>query len=129
MPRIGTNLLRYRRRERFTLLVLAMLCVRTLIPAGFMAAPVDGRWELVVCGTALAGSAGSAHHDHANQNHHDVPNCPFALSAGAAPLPAYLQLSAIRVESTEAPPARLAQVVLSFEPARQHQPRGPPRLA
>lgn len=129
MPRIGRALLRHRRRERFTLLVLALLCVRTLIPAGFMAAPVEGRWELVVCGTALPGAGGPGHHDHANHNQHDVPNCPFALSSAPAPLPAIVQLAPLRVETTESPPARHAQVVLSFEPARQHQPRAPPRLA
>ena len=46
-----------RSRRQTALLIVAMLCVRAFIPAGFMAAPVDGRWQLVVCSPGALGSA------------------------------------------------------------------------
>lgn len=115
-------------RRQTALLILAMLCVRAFIPAGFMAAPVDGRWQLVVCGPGALGSAGHTQHDPGHQHQHDDPNCPFALSAAPGPLPSLPALAAVQNAAVLALPTGAAQPYPSFEPARQHLPRGPPRL-
>src|ERR1700688_3215505 len=70
--------------------VLALLCLRAFVPAGFMLAPVDGRLEVVVCDTD-ATNVGHHHHGHEHPGHHHTQTdltCPYAQSAGPAPLPA-----------------------------------------
>jgi hypothetical protein len=75
------------------LLVFAALLLRAFVPAGFMLAPVDGHLAFVLCDAEM--SAGEhQHHDHPshdNAAHHEGvhgdPTCPYAQSAGPAPLP------------------------------------------
>jgi len=105
-----------------------MLCLRALVPAGFMLAPVDGQLAVVLC------DADAAHH-HAAQNHpghhhhHQLdPTCPYAQSAGPAPLPAQPVLGPQPVVNAPVLAARLDQVHAHCGPPRQQSPRGPPRL-
>jgi len=52
MMRVGANRLRYGGARHWAApFVLAMLCLRAFIPAGFMLAPVDGRLVVVLCDT------------------------------------------------------------------------------
>src|SRR5688572_17441061 len=88
-------------------LTAAVLCLRALIPAGFMLAPVDGHLEMVFCDAAapkpihhppmahVHDMSGMEHGgpEHAASEHgvtgyaHADPTCPYAQSAGPAPLP------------------------------------------
>ena len=71
--------------------VLAMLCLRALVPAGFMLAPIDGHLAVVLCDIDAARAAHHhAGHDHPGHHHHLEldPTCPYAQSVGPAPLPA-----------------------------------------
>jgi hypothetical protein len=110
-------------------LLLVLLALRALVPAGFMAVPSASGLEMVFC---EPGAAGSMHHGHAHHHGHGNaadPTCPFAQSAGPAPLPA------IPVLAPEAPvqgfirPAPPAQTFAAQGPLRQQTPRGPPDLA
>src|ERR1700692_1580667 len=61
--------------------VLAMLCLRAFVPAGFMLAPVDGQLAVVLCDTDAQGALQGHHaHDHAAGHHHAQtdPTCPYA---------------------------------------------------
>jgi hypothetical protein len=118
--------------------VLAMLCLRAFIPAGFMLAPVDGQLAVVLCDTDAAPLARDHHqapghyvHDHAAGHHHSQtdPTCPYAQSSGPAPLPALPVLAAVQIATLSAPPIQVAQIHSRFGPTRQQSPRGPPRLA
>ena len=119
--------------------VLAMLCLRAFIPAGFMLAPVDGQLAVVLCDTdAPAGVQGrdantQGHHAHAHAaGHHHAkadPTCPYAQSSGPAPLPSLPLLAAVQVATASAPAVQVAQTHSRFGPTRQQSPRGPPRLA
>ena len=114
-------------------LVLALLCLRALIPVGVMLAPIDGRLTLVLCDHDASGTAHPHHsgHDPATHSHHTQldPTCPYAQSSGPAPLPALPTLGRepsapglVRAERTE-------QRRTPFGPARWHSPRAPPILA
>ena len=118
----GTNRLATRR----TLLVLAMLALRALVPAGYMLAPVDGQLALVLC--AANASLAGHHHAHPGHTHFD-PTCPFAQSAGPAPPPAFPVLAPAAVATAVAVPAQLSQRFVHFGPARQHSPRAPPQFS
>jgi hypothetical protein len=109
--------------------VLAMLCLRAFIPAGFMLAPVDGQLAVVLCDTDAAG--GHLGHDHAAGHHHAQMDstCPYAQSSGPAPLPVLPVLAAVQIATATAPPVQVAQTHSRFGPTRQQSPRGPPRLA
>jgi hypothetical protein len=142
MMRLGLNRLRHGGARHWAApFVLAMLCLRAFIPAGFMLASVDGQLAVVLCDTdaaALAqGHVGHHHapghyvHDHAAGHHHAQtdPTCPYAQSSGPAPLPALPVLAAVQIATLSAPPIQVAQIHSRFGPTRQQSPRGPPRLA
>jgi hypothetical protein len=116
--------------------VLAILCLRALVPAGFMLAPIDGRLAVVLCDSDAPGAmqhrTGHDHagHDHASHHHTQTdPTCPYAQSAGPAPLPAPPVLAAAPLETVPVLPTHFAQTHAQFGPSRQQSPRGPPHLA
>jgi hypothetical protein len=110
--------------------VLAMLCLRAFIPAGFMLAPLDGHLAVVLCDTDARGPGHHTHHSNPAHPHtHPDPTCPYAQSSGPAPLPALpgvaaVELGIVTVRDVEAP-----QTHANFGPTRQQTPRGPPQLA
>jgi hypothetical protein len=124
-------------RYRAAPFVLAMLCLRAFIPAGFMLAPIDGRLEIVLCDTDAGGSGHSTglhatHHGHhsdpAHPHAHPDPTCPYAQSSGPAPLPALPAVAAVRVTVLTGRSVEVAQTDSHFGPERQHTSRGPPQL-
>ncbi len=109
-----------------------MLFLRALIPAGVMLAPDDGHLALVLCGVEISAPAQHhAGHDHTAHHHglHADPACPYAQSAGPAPLPALPALAGAPTPGVLVLPTALAQTFLAFGPTRQQTPRGPPHLA
>jgi hypothetical protein len=113
-----------------------MLCLRALVPAGFMLAPIDGRLAVVLCDSDARGAmqrhAGHDHvgHDHAGHHHTQTdPTCPYAQSAGPAPLPALPVLAGAPLETVPVLPTHFAQTYAQFGPSRQQSPRGPPHFA
>ena len=122
--------------------VLAMLMLRAFIPAGFMLEPVDGRLEIVLCDSDASGAmlhpAGHDHggHGHAGHEHvghhqhtHPDPTCPYAQSAGPAPLPTLPALAPALEASLSVLPEHVAQTHARFGPTREQSSRGPPALA
>ncbi|HVO45980.1 MAG TPA: hypothetical protein VMT29_06550 [Steroidobacteraceae bacterium] len=137
--------------------VLAVLCLRALVPAGFMLAPVDGGLDVVLCdadaaaalhsfgvqhamhGHVMAGDGAAHHHDaaghpeyagHSGHHHsHPDPTCPYAQSAGPAPLPALPALPPLQASATRLLPVDFSQTHSQFGPSREQSPRGPPTLA
>jgi hypothetical protein len=146
------------------MLVLGMLFLRALIPAGFMLASVDGALAVVLCEPDVLESTVAHHdagHDHAGHDHsghehaahdhtghahhaghdhagpdltahqhgaHGDPSCPYAQSAGSAPLPTLPVVAAVGPLHRLASPPALTQTSLSFGPPRQPVSRGPPTL-
>jgi hypothetical protein len=120
--------------------VLAMLCVRAFVPAGFMLVPLDGQLAVVLCDTDAPGALQGHHprdtqghhaHDHAAGHHHAQtdPTCPYAQSSGPAPLPVLPALAAVQIATLSVQPIQVAQTHSRFGPTRQQSQRGPPRLA
>jgi Protein of unknown function (DUF2946) len=130
-----TGMRHFRNPGRTTLLVLGMLFLRALVPAGFMLAPVDGGLTVVVCDVEMSagerqhhhhpGHDGAAHPDGA----HSDPTCPYAQSAGPAPLPTLPAIAGGAVSDLQEQPAAVAQIISTCGPIRQQSPRGPPSLA
>jgi len=130
---MGSNSLSLdRRRARWwTVVLLPALLLRSLIPAGFMLAPLDGRLSVILCDTDAAGPAHKhAGHDHPGHHHLQLdPNCPYAQSAGPAPLPALPALGPQPVVKAPVQPAHPGEVYAHCGPPRQQVPRGPPHFA
>jgi hypothetical protein len=129
-----------------SLLVLGLVLLRALVPAGFMLAPVDGHLTFVLCDADApmpampampAGAMPSSHHhmhmamDHAAHQHgaHGDPTCPYAQSGGPAPLPTLPMLAGGMTFERLRLPAAITQTLLGFGPIRQPSSRGPPHLA
>jgi len=121
----GLSLLRAH-RLRLALWLAPALLFRALIPVGFMLEPVAGRAELVLCGSGAPNAYNhTAHHQHS----HADRTCPYAQSAGPAPLPSLAVLAAVPLEPAFDPPVQVQQTHARFGPTRQNPPRAPPRLA
>jgi hypothetical protein len=132
--------------QRTAGLVLTVLCLRALIPAGFMLAAVDGRLQVVLCDAsasmamhegAMSGMQGmsgppgdgSGQHEHSRPDHsHADPNCPFALSAGPAPLPFLSVLPPRPVAPRFSAASINAHISSPCGPARAQAARAPPGL-
>jgi hypothetical protein len=113
-------------------LVCAALLLRALVPAGFMLAPVDGHLAFVLCDAEMsAGEHQHPHHPgHDNAAHHQGvhgdPTCPYAQSAGPAPLPTLPVLVSAATLDRLLAPSGATQTLLRCGPTRQQTPRGPP---
>jgi len=112
--------------------VLALLlAVRALVPAGFMANASEAGFQLVFCdATAMAQHAGQHHsHHHSQTGAATDPGCPYAQSAGPAPLPALPFVASDVRHAHVVVPVEAASVAATSGPPRQQTPRGPPVLA
>jgi hypothetical protein len=110
-------------------LLLVLLALRALVPAGFMATASATGVEMVFC---EPGAAGSMHHGPAHHHRHagaGDPSCPFAQSAGPAPLPAIPVLAAETPLPALVSVEPYARAIATQGPPRQQTPRGPPNLA
>lgn len=126
-----------------TLLVLGLLFLRGLVPAGFMLASDSGHLAFVVCslelptaGMPAAAMPASHHHMHMAMDHsahqhgaHGDPTCPYAQSGGPAPLPTLPMLAGRDTFKRPRLPVAVTQTLLGFGPIRQPSSRGPPQLA
>ena len=137
----------------FAVLAALPLCLKALVPTGYMIAPVDGHARLVMCPAGIhqpstmhhgagvtamdaAGDMHMAHVEHpaaaihaAHAAQHAAADCPFALAAAAA-LAADAPASAepYFILLPNAPPVYVASFP-AVPPLRHHAPRGPPSLA
>lgn len=107
--------------------VLAMLCVRAFVPAGFMVVPVDGLLAVVLCDSDASGAMYRGGHVHSGHHHGQVdPTCPYAQSAGPAPLPTLPMLPGALLAWVSVCAAEVAQIHAHFGPVREQHPRAPP---
>ena len=121
-----------RRNSRFWVaaLVLPLLALRALVPSGFMASSVAGSMQMVFCEPgAMAGHHHPAAHDGGHHSKAVDQTCPFAQSAGPAPLPSIPVLAADSAPSGVEPILTVSQTAPASGPERQQTPRGPPTLA
>jgi hypothetical protein len=117
-------------------LVLAVLCLRAMVPAGYMLAPAGDHPAFVLCSAAMALSArekesgephraGAAHQGGA----HSDPDCPYAHSAGPAPLPTLPGLANAALCHPEVARVHVTPSFSPCGPTRRQTPRGPPSAA
>jgi hypothetical protein len=114
---------------RAVLLVLTMLIVRAVVPAGYMLATEGGHTGIVLCDAGLPPAHHAGHHHPGTGHTHGDPTCPYAQSAGPAPLPALPSLPAAPAAAHYRLPGSLAQLATPFGPTRAHCARAPPRDA
>jgi len=113
--------------------VLTLLLLRSLVPVGFMLAPVDGTLTLVLCeGQGAIPQTAHAHHHHPGNGvpdsmRHAGGDCAYAQSAHAALTPP-LDLSPTPVLVSNACPDVFESGSLHSAPPRYRAARGPPHL-
>ncbi len=118
--------------------LLALVLMRSLIPAGFMPAWVDGAFTLILCdGHAYSASAGSSAHQH--HHHQDGKSrtggaeqsgedCSYAQSANPA-LASTLDLTSAAVHLLVWDTPALHAGVPGSAPLRYRSARGPPAVS
>jgi hypothetical protein len=126
MSRDGAKLFRDPIRGCLAALAFVAFFAHALIPAGFMPGSVHGQAQLVVCDGHMAGSGHPGHPAKSGSNAESP--CPFAMSAGAAPLAAHVALPPVQPAPDLLAPF-IGQPALSETPFRHSAPRGPPTLA
>jgi hypothetical protein len=106
--------------------VLALVLIRSFVPAGYMPGLVDGGFSLIVC------DAGAAQHRHHHQPDHASGglrllggDCAYAQSASPALLVA-VDLSPPQQQSLSGKIQRFDTGVPDSEPLRYRSARGPP---
>lgn len=122
--------------RRCIALLLPLMVLRALLPAGYMPAVEHGQWRMVMCSAGLQLPA--AHHtdhqpipDHPGSGHSGSPDggCPFASAAQTAPVCQYVvaiieplrKVQFAAVAADDLPPAT--------GPPRRTAARGPPSLS
>lgn len=115
-------------------LLLGFLALRALVPAGFMLAPEAGGFAFVLCSAdmPMGHSQASQHHEpppHTRPDHPPDPTCPYAQSAGPAPLPTFPSFKPTTHFAVLRQPAAATQVFTGSGPRRQPSSRGPPLLS
>jgi len=123
----GARFLRGPIRECFAALAFIAFFTHALIPNGFMPGSVHGQAQLVVCDGRMAGTSPAGHHGDSDSNA-DSP-CPFALSGGAALLPAQLEPGLALVAPILPLGPSIDRPIAAEPPLRHTAPRGPPTLA
>jgi len=118
------RLLHFRRRWLVAIL-LPVLVLRALVPAGFMAtAASDGGVHMQFCVHA------GMHASHApGSNQAADPRCPFAQSASPAPLPVLSVAAPDVLHTPVVQPDPLVRTFNALGSYREQTPRGPPTLA
>ena len=116
-------------RRLIATLAVLVFALRSLLPVGYMWAPVDGRLAVVACSDYAADVVALAtlhiHHHHGGAAA-ATDSCPYALAGGAALAANAPTLTAQQFEIVQ---ARLPQFDYSAPrsiPSRFHAPRGPP---
>jgi hypothetical protein len=115
-------------------LLLPLLALRGLVPAGYMIDVTERGLSLVVCESGIYKDAvphndGEHHHEKNSHGGHDHSICPFAVAALGAPAPNVVTLATV-VEVAIDRVRDSADVVAScFGPSRAQQSRAPPVFA
>jgi hypothetical protein len=112
-----------RRHLHFVIaLLLPLMVLRGLLPAGYMPFTQEGALRIVLCGEGLQQSGA----DHAPAGSHHNDDCPFALASGLAPPTPLFALPASPAPLLRLPARRFAQQSPAFAPLRHEAARGPP---
>ncbi|HYM33857.1 MAG TPA: DUF2946 family protein [Steroidobacteraceae bacterium] len=123
------------RKHRILWLLLPLLALRGLVPAGYMIDATEHGLSIVVCesgiyGDLLASDATKHHHGHhtsdSHRSQHDHSICPFAIAATGAPAPSAVTLATVVDVAIDR--VRDTHVVIAnrFGPSRAQQSRAPP---
>ena len=117
------------RTHSLSWLLLALIALRGLVPAGYMIDASQNGVSLVVCDSGIyKDSAGSHHQHHHDQgsSRHDHSVCPFAVAATGAPTPSGYISFVVPIESdSRFAPSRIAAVEPNA-PVFANTIRGPP---
>ena len=125
-------------RHLWATLVVLAFALRSLVPVGFMWAPLDGRVTVVACSDYSADVVALASHHHHHHHHpgaalgeHSATadSCPFAQASGAAFASIAPTLAASHFEIVEARLPTFDSSAPASIPLRFLAPRGPPAAA
>jgi hypothetical protein len=120
------------RKSNLIWLLLPLLALRALVPAGFMLDASSDGLSMVICSGGVYKTVSVDHGDqapvtdHGQQTQHGDSICPFAVAATGAPAPSALPmvlgaLSAIGIVAND-----VAEFHSLFGPSRVQQSRAPP---
>jgi hypothetical protein len=106
-------------------LLLPLMVVRGMLPAGYMPVAEGGEFRMALCSDGLQ-QPGQKGHDN-----HQLPgsrgDCLFAHAAASAPPPSIIALAAPEFVDTRSTESSTAQLTASVIPRAQSS-RGPPAL-
>jgi hypothetical protein len=125
--KVHVSHVRRSRRAWLAVLLLPWLVARAVVPAGFMPVVHGGDVHLAFCG-GMAGATGVPG-GHAPGHGASDAGCPFALGAGAAPLPGIAAALPDGPATLDRAPEAAARRAVAPGPVRVHSPRAPPVLA
>jgi hypothetical protein len=118
-----------RRRLRLLIaLLLPLMALRALLPAGYMVAADPGELRVVMCSDGLAAWGTHALPDQQHEDGHQPAgeDCPFANATFNAPATHLLSSVAAPVPELRFASAASAQLPLATGPPRQTGARAPP---
>jgi hypothetical protein len=107
-------------------LLLPLMVMRGMLPAGYMPVSEGGVVKMALCSDGLQLPAGNG-----DKDNHRLPgsngDCLFAHAAASAPPPSSIALDAPAFVDTQSPEFFTAQQAASLIP-RAQSPRGPPAV-
>ena len=129
MLRVRGNLMQFLRlRHKSAAFVLVIVCLRMLVPDGFMLIPAHGGFTVVVCNSSAhhtVNHGDNGNHDHGHVHPDSGCQCAQSNSLSAPPAVAFNPPLNATVWSAL---TLVAQTNIHFGPIRQHSARGPPAL-
>lgn len=120
-----------RRLDLIIALLLPLMVLRALLPAGYMPVAEDGELRIVMCSDGLVPAAASSADDGSTQ--HKLPpnagDCPFAHAAIDAPAVVVVITAVAAPVLPGLIAGRQSNLPLATGPPRHHSARGPPALS
>jgi hypothetical protein len=122
-----------RRHKRFVIaLLLPLMVLRAMLPAGFMPVAENGVLRIALCSDGLYPAVIDQGKDHEHGGNHKLPsdsgNCPFANAAANAPPPVTTPIL-LRIDSDAGAILAPATPVSAASIVRVQSARGPPSIS
>jgi hypothetical protein len=114
------------RRRLLTFLLLPVLALRVLLPAGFMPVAEGGEVRIGICPEGMHMPGHTSGDNDGQPEERRMGNCPFANAGSSAPPPQFLATHAMRVPAFRFDPPAAGDQPPASGPPRNAAARAPP---